>query len=92
MTAMRLDWAAGLMAVVAIVLSPVTCSQASDAPKPRCFTAMGYRTPFGEEAELLLLLALVLVFWAMRRRRRDRVKAPPAMTSTRHSDPIGDCY
>lgn len=73
MTSMRLGWAAGVMAAVAIVLSPVTCSQASDAPKPRCFTALGYRTPFGEEAQLLLLPALVLAFLAMRRRRRDRV-------------------
>ena len=64
--------AAALMAALLVASAPVFCSQASDAPRPRCDTALGYWTPVSEAGEGVLLLVLVaLIVVALTNRRRS---------------------
>ena len=72
MTGKRLCLLALALALVlaAVLLAPVTCSQSSAEDRPRCDTALGYSTPFGEWMQGLILVAAVLGVVAFSRRRR----------------------
>ena len=56
-----------------MAVSPVTCSQASDTGTSRCDTLLGYWTPFGEPAQLLLVVAVGMAVAAVRQWKRNRV-------------------
>ena len=77
MTGKRLCLLALGLALAAVLLSPVTCSQSSAEPRPRCDTALGYWTPFGGWMQGLVLAAVVLGLIAFSRRRQTPRKKPP---------------
>ncbi len=75
MRATRLWFAAAALAVAAVALAPATCSLSSDDDAPRCETALGYWTPFGEWLHgllLLALLALAVIASARYRKAKER--------------------
>ena len=69
-TSSRLACVAVAVALAAVLLSPLSCSQGSEDPRPRCETVLGYWTPFGAGVQLLLPVAVVLAVIALRRARR----------------------
>ena len=70
MTGRRLWLVAIGLFLAAVLLAPVTCSQSSAEPRPRCDTLLSYWTPFGEWMQGLVLVAVVLGVVAYRRRTR----------------------
>ena len=64
MSARRFLWAAAITAVLALAVSPVSCSQASDTGSARSDTLLGYWTPVGEGAQLLFAVAVLLAAFA----------------------------
>ena len=66
-TPLRLAAAAVLLVATAVLLSPVSCSQSSEDPRPRCETLLGYWTPFGDGVQLLLPVGIWLAVSSARR-------------------------
>jgi hypothetical protein len=57
-------FAAAMAALVALLIAPVFCSQASDDERPRCDALLGYWTPVSEAGSGVLLALFVALLGA----------------------------